>query len=71
MVRFAMRLSPRALGWTTTGLVPWRTGSIQRTPAAWQASWPSETFAKLTYVAPVAAAARRTALLSVASTWRR
>ena len=32
IVRFAMCFSPSAFGWTTTGLVPWSTGSIQRTP---------------------------------------
>jgi pimeloyl-ACP methyl ester carboxylesterase len=36
--------SPSALGCTITGLVPCSTGSIQRTPSAWQASWPSETW---------------------------
>jgi hypothetical protein len=59
------------VGMHDTGLVPWSTGSIQRTPCAWQASWPSDTLLRSTYVERVAAAARRTALLSVASTRRR
>src|SRR3954449_10800246 len=44
----AISCSPRALGWTITGFVPWRTGSTQRTPIGWQASWPLETVLRLT-----------------------
>jgi hypothetical protein len=54
------------LGWTITAFVPCSTGSTQRTPSGWQASWPSETLFMFTYVAPVAAAARRTASSRVA-----
>ena len=35
--------SPSAFGCTITGLVPWSTGSTQRTPIGLHASWPSET----------------------------
>jgi hypothetical protein len=63
--------SPRAFGWTITGLVPTRTGSIQRTPIGWHASWPSDTRLRSTKVTPVAFAARRIASLSVTWTPRR
>src|SRR3954449_2500435 len=62
----AIRDSPRAFRWTITAFVPWSTGSTQRRPRGWQASWPSEILFMFTQDAPVAAAARRTASFRVA-----
>jgi 1-acyl-sn-glycerol-3-phosphate acyltransferase len=44
----AISASPSAFGCTTTAFVPCSTGSIQRTPIGWQASWPLETSLKFT-----------------------
>lgn len=46
--RSAMRCSPRAFGWTGTMFCPNRSGSIQRLPVGWHASWPADAWAKST-----------------------
>ncbi|CAM5287505.1 hypothetical protein SALBM217S_06683 [Streptomyces griseoloalbus] len=67
----AIRRSPRAFGWTGTRLVPNSRGSIQRVPRGVHASWPSETSAKSTKVAPVSSLARSTAAFRWVCTSRR